>query len=89
VTGLSESMAEYLASSSGQRWADLDDAQREAFRVVARRKIDGKAALAEVENTRNTLYELAAADPQSECLHEAWANLDAAHTLMQRYLRLL
>jgi hypothetical protein len=42
-----------------------------------------------VEDTHRTAYTLAAEHPDSECLHEAWASLDAARTLLHRYLRLL
>ena len=41
-----------------------------------------------INTTARAAYELAADAPGSECLHEAWRNLDAAHTLLCRYIRL-
>lgn len=42
-----------------------------------------------VDATQRIAYDLAAENPKSEHLQEVWSNLDAAHTLVYRYLRLL
>lgn len=47
------------------------------------------AALAKsVDADRRTAHQLASDHQESECLQAAWSNLESAHTLLYRYLRL-
>lgn len=46
-----ESMAEYLAMTSGDKWRELDDAQQERYREQARATVLAKAQKATHQKT--------------------------------------